>query len=275
MSYEEYLAWAPEDMLAEWKDGEVTVAMPPKDEHQGVLNPTSEATSHQGAVPPRGVEDNMLMELFVGTHRLGVMRVAPLEVHLGPQGPSPEPTAPSDSPPSKEGGERCTRSVREPDLFFVAPPQASDHWYGPVIFRHEHMSGLGDDRFEGAPDLVVEVISGDSVTHDRRDKWGEYQAAGVREYWIVDPRTTRRQIDVYRLDEAGRYVTSEATSQEADAGGVMHSTSVATSQLPGFWLRAEWLWSEPEPLPLALLATSEATSHLGHAIEVRLQTTDE
>lgn len=33
MSYEEFLAWADEDVHAEWVDGEAIVFMPPKDIH--------------------------------------------------------------------------------------------------------------------------------------------------------------------------------------------------------------------------------------------------
>ena len=34
MTYEEFLAWADEDVRAEWKDGEVTIQLPPKNPHQ-------------------------------------------------------------------------------------------------------------------------------------------------------------------------------------------------------------------------------------------------
>jgi hypothetical protein len=34
MSYEEFLAWADEDVHAEWVDGEVIVQMPPQVPHQ-------------------------------------------------------------------------------------------------------------------------------------------------------------------------------------------------------------------------------------------------
>jgi Uma2 family endonuclease len=40
---------------------------------------------------------------------------------------------------------------------------------------------------DGAPDLIMEVVSPDSVGRDWRTKYQEYEQAGVREYWIVDP----------------------------------------------------------------------------------------
>ena len=39
----------------------------------------------------------------------------------------------------------------------------------------------------GAPDMVVEILSPSSVSHDMLRKYGLYLKAGVREYWIVDP----------------------------------------------------------------------------------------
>ena len=43
-------------------------------------------------------------------------------------------------------------------------------------------------RCEGAPDLVVEVLSPSSRMKDMVLKLHKYQRAGVREYWIVDPK---------------------------------------------------------------------------------------
>ena len=39
---------------------------------------------------------------------------------------------------------------------------------------------------KGAPDLVIEILSGSSVIMDRRVKAEKYREAGVKEYWIVD-----------------------------------------------------------------------------------------
>ena len=47
---------------------------------------------------------------------------------------------------------------------------------------------LTGKRYEGAPDLAVEVLSPSSRGHDMLLKLNKYRDAGVREYWIVDPQ---------------------------------------------------------------------------------------
>jgi Uma2 family endonuclease len=42
------------------------------------------------------------------------------------------------------------------------------------------------------PDLVVEVLSRKTASQDPGEKKAIYERNGVREYWLVDPRTRRR-----------------------------------------------------------------------------------
>lgn len=114
---------------------------------------------------------------------------------------------------------------RVPDLLFVSS---------------DRLPLLQENHIEGAPDLAMEIVSPDSAARDWHDKYLEYEATGVREYWVIDPRV--RRVDVYHLNDAGRY---EALPLEE---GIYRSRVV-----PGFWLRPDWLWQEPLPGTLDIL----------------------
>ncbi|MDZ7406702.1 MAG: Uma2 family endonuclease [candidate division KSB1 bacterium] len=82
-------------------------------------------------------------------------------------------------------------------------------------------SGWIDERVEGAPDIVVEVLSPDNWLLDRRDKFKVYAKAGVREYWIVDPHA--RTIELFGLRGSiyaliGKYAVGETVRSEVLAG---------------------------------------------------------
>jgi Uma2 family endonuclease len=53
----------------------------------------------------------------------------------------------------------------------------------------------------GAPDMVVEVLSPSSAYRDRLLKSKKYLQAGVREYWIVDPRDKIVQVCILKNGE--------------------------------------------------------------------------
>lgn len=99
------------------------------------------------------------MKLFVLEHGLGEVFDAPLDVYL----------------PGQE-------TPVEPDLLFIATERA-------------HL--VSERGVEGAPDLVVEVLSPKTWWRDRRVKMPLYEETGVRECWLVDPAA--RTIEVYVL----------------------------------------------------------------------------
>jgi Uma2 family endonuclease len=54
-----------------------------------------------------------------------------------------------------------------------------------------------DTNLRGAPELIVEVLSPSTAQYDKTVKFNLYQSAGVREYWMADPRD--RLIEVHQL----------------------------------------------------------------------------
>jgi Uma2 family endonuclease len=76
---------------------------------------------------------------------------------------------------------------------------------------------------------------------DRGDKFLEYEAGCIPEYWLIDPG--RKQAEFYQLDEEGHY-----RAILPDENGVYHSKVIH-----GFRLRVEWLWQRPLPPVLEVL----------------------
>lgn len=70
----------------------------------------------------------------------------------------------------------------QPDVLFVVKDRMH-------IVKEEHV--------EGAPDLIIEILSPSNWFVDRRKKFEIYAKAGVREYWIIDPAA--RTIELFAL----------------------------------------------------------------------------
>jgi Uma2 family endonuclease len=134
---------------------------------------------------------------YVDRHALGEVLVAPYAVRLAPG------------------------RIREPDVLFV---------------RREHMQRVGH-RYATVPDWVAEVISPGSRTIDEREKRLEYAAAGVPEYWIVDPEARDGVVRVLRL-RAGAGARKSAYDEVARYG--LGETARAVS-IPGFAIEVDRL----------------------------------
>ena len=87
----------------------------------------------------------------------------------------------------------------------------------------------------GPADICIEVVSPGSVGTDYGEKLAEYEAGGVREYWIIDPQ--RKRCLFNRLDEGNLY---------ADAP-VDGTGNYRTPLLPQFVLHVPGLWAETLP----------------------------
>jgi Uma2 family endonuclease len=126
----------------------------------------------------------------------------------------------------------ATLSARMPDVMFISNAREEQK-------RHTYI--------DGAVDLAVEIISPDSVDRDKSEKFSEYQIAGIREYWIIDPM--RKTADFYELGTDKRFYPVPLCD------GAFRSTVV-----PGFWLKPSWLWEDPLPNELHVLREMGVTS---------------
>ena len=142
-----------------------------------------------------------VLRVFIEENDLGIIRTAPMTIKLNDRG-------------------------REPDLFFIAK---------------NRLENLKKNYFDGAPDLIIEIISPESRGRDRGDKFYEYETAGVQEYWIIDYE--REKVEFYNLDKDGYFQMAYA-----DENNIFHS-----KVLPNLLLNVSWLWQEKLPNLLQVL----------------------
>jgi Uma2 family endonuclease len=112
----------------------------------------------------------------------------------------------------------------EPDIAFV---------------RTENMERVARGGVEGPADLVVEIVSPDSVERDYYLKRELYEEFGIPEYWIID----EMDLSVTQLR-----LTQKKYREVRQKKGEIHS-----QVLPCFWLRPDWLWQSPRPDEIATL----------------------
>ncbi len=98
---------------------------------------------------------------------------------------------------------------------------AEDVVYRPdILFLTNSKAERVTTAVTETPDLLVEIVSPSSRALDVQTKRGDYEAAGVREYWVIDPR---KNALVFLVLESGRY-------RETSAAGESYTSAV----LPGF-----------------------------------------
>lgn len=146
-----------------------------------------------------------LMQIFLEKYELGEIMPAGYAMKLGRQ-----------------------KSGRQPDLVFI---------------RNENLGRMRPGYLDGPADLAVEIVSPESGRRDRDTKFKEYAAAGIQEYWLIDP--VPQTIEFFRLGPDGHY------TRISSEGGTYRS-----EVLTGFFLRPEWLWPEK-------LSTRVAREELG------------
>jgi len=117
---------------------------------------------------------HILLGSFIRRRRAGKLLAAPTDVILSPH------------------------DIAQPDLFFIS---------------NERMGIVTEPNVQGAPDLVVEILSKRTRRRDERLKLERYDRFGVLEYWIIDPE--RQGAKVYRRDDRGLRLAAELSIADA------------------------------------------------------------
>ncbi|MBZ4644799.1 MAG: hypothetical protein PWR27_1604 [Petroclostridium sp.] len=98
-------------------------------------------------------------------------------------------------PKGDEKSDKDIKNVVEPDITIVCDP-----------------SKLDEKGCNGAPDMIIEIMSPSSGKKDRVEKFNKYEKAGVREYWVVEP--DEKLVSVFVLQENKRYGRPEMYTDE-------------------------------------------------------------
>jgi Uma2 family endonuclease len=92
-----------------------------------------------------------------------------------------------------------------------------------VLVRASRRHIIGEGAIQGAPDLVIEILSRGTAHRDRGIKLQLYRRQGVAQYWVVDPEAKR--VEVWRLAEgapdAERYTGLMAVRIGAEVVGAI------------------------------------------------------
>ena len=112
---------------------------------------------------------------FVRQRRLGRFYIAPVDVLL------------------------ARHDIVQPDLLFIS---------------NASMKILTEKNVQGAPDLVVEVLSDSTRKRDEGIKLERYELLGVQEYWVVDPK--RNEARIYRRSGEHLQQIAELTATARD-----------------------------------------------------------
>ncbi|HEU4558498.1 MAG TPA: Uma2 family endonuclease [Longimicrobium sp.] len=97
-----------------------------------------------------------------------------------------------------------------------------------IYVRQDRVHLVSDRGVEGAPDLVVEIVSDSTQSRDRGLKRRRYAAFGVAEYWIVDWR--RKHVEIHRTTDDKTRQTEIATTSfdwQPISGGPVLTIDVA------------------------------------------------
>lgn len=106
---------------------------------------------------------NFLFSAYVRTNKAGRVLSAPMDVTLSP------------------------KDTVQPDLLYIDK------------LRY---SVISEKKIDGAPDIVIEVLSPSTAYLDLKYKKDLYEISGVKEYWIVDPEDN--SVEIY-FNEANSF----------------------------------------------------------------------
>jgi len=105
-------------------------------------------------------------------------------------------------------------TVLQPDILYIS---------------RKRLAEIAKDKIEGAPDLVVEILSPSTFHKDLRRKMKVYSESGVQEYWIVDPEM--KAIELYCQRREGLELVRRFSADETFESGLLSGFRLAVGSI--------------------------------------------
>ncbi|WP_245946695.1 Uma2 family endonuclease [Paenibacillus cellulosilyticus] len=106
-----------------------------------------------------------------------------------------------------------------------------DHITQPDLSVVCSKNQMAKNGCQGAPTIIIEVLSPATALKDFNEKFNLYQKYGVQEYWIVDPGN--RTVHVYTLENGVYQVRNLFTELDHIQSIVFHDLQIPVSKMFG------------------------------------------
>ena len=121
-------------------------------------------------------------------------------------------------------------NVLRPDFIFIGVAN------GKFVVNNEQ------GTFYGVPDMVAEVFSRSTMKRDVGIKKDVYERNGVKEYWMIDPRSETIQVYIlregkYELDEVYSNYTEKELTELTDEERAEVKMEIPVAVLDGFKIK--------------------------------------
>jgi len=101
-----------------------------------------------------------------------------------------------------------------------------------IYVSQERAKIIQEDFIAGPPDLVVEILSTSTAAHDRATKLPIYAAAGVSEFWLIDPLA--KTVEVLKLQGEKYLVDAILAGDQTLTSGLFPGWQLPLSELFDF-----------------------------------------
>lgn len=109
-------------------------------------------------------------------------------------------------------GKPCEVFIAPYDVCLNAAENDDHDVFQPDIMVVCDQTKINRKGCNGAPDMVIEILSPSTALRDKALKFNKYQHVGVREYWIVDPDSKMVQVFILENNQyvAKSYIETDA-----------------------------------------------------------------